>query len=111
MTNIFLDTDVILDLFIDREPHHTMALRFFSYLERNCDTIQAYTSPVVIANVAYLLGRAKSEKYAVGKIKHLRTLVQVLQKGEANVDDFPTQNVHVLTPEELLAMEASNKPT
>ena len=86
MTSVFLDTDVILDLFIEREPHHSIALRFFSYLQVHADRIQANTSPVVIANVAYILGKARSEPYAVQKIKGLRDFVHVLPMTEAEVD-------------------------
>lgn len=86
MTSVFLDTDVILDLFIDRQPHHAVALRLFSYLQVNAATIQAYTAPVIIANVAYLLGRARTETYAVQKIKGLRDLVRVLPMSETDVD-------------------------
>ena len=86
MTSVFLDTDVILDLFIEREPHHSAALRFFSYLQVHADSIQAYTSPVVIANVGYILGKARSESYAIQKIEGLRDFVRVLPMTEAEVD-------------------------
>ena len=86
MTSVFLDTDVILDLFIEREPHHSVALRFFSYLQVHAESIQAYTSPVVIANVGYILGKARSESYAVQKIKGLRDFVGVLPMTEAEID-------------------------
>ena len=47
---------------------------------------QAYTSPVVIANVSYILGKERSESYAVQKIKGLRDFVRVLPMTEAEVD-------------------------
>ena len=144
MTSVFIDTDVILDLFIEREPHHTVALRFFSYLQVHGDSIQAYTSPVVIANVAYILAKARSESYAIQKIKGLRDFVRVLPMSEAEVDqaihrpgddfedslqyhcaiasavkiivtrngdDFLTEGVQTLEPEELIKMDVSEKPT
>ena len=86
MTSVFLDTDVILDLFIEREPHHSVVLRFFSYLQVHAESIQAYTSPVVIANVGYILGNARSESYAVQKIKGLRDFVGVIPMTEADID-------------------------
>lgn len=55
MSSVFLDTDAILDLLIEREPHHSVALRFFSYLQVHADSIQAFTSPLEIANVSYIL--------------------------------------------------------
>ena len=35
MDNVFVDTDVVLDLFIRREPHHTEALQLFTYIKRS----------------------------------------------------------------------------
>ena len=87
MTKVFVDADVILDLFIDREPHHSVAMRFFSYADANAASIALYTSPVVIANVAYLLGRAKSHAYAVDRLARLRQFVGVLPMGESVIDD------------------------
>jgi predicted nucleic acid-binding protein len=86
VTKVFLDTDVLLDLFIDREPHHTIAMHFFSYLQTHANRVQAFTSPVAIANVSYILGRAKSESYALRKIQGLRDFVRVLPMTEADVD-------------------------
>jgi predicted nucleic acid-binding protein len=144
VTSVFLDTDVILDLFIEREPHHSVALRFFSYLQVHADSIQAYTSPVVIANVGYILGKARSESYAVQKIKGLRDFVRVLPMTEAEVDraiqrpgddfedslqyhcatasavkiivtrngdDFLTEGVEALEPDEFMKMNLSEKST
>lgn len=144
MTSVFLDIDVILDLFIEREPHHSVALRFFSYLQLHADSIRAYTSPVVIANSGYILGKAQSESYAVQKIKGLRDFVRILPMTEAEVDratqwpgkdfedslqyhcatasavkiivtrngdDFLTEGVQALEPDEFMEMDLSEKPT
>ena len=144
MNSVFLDTDVILDLFIEREPHHSVALRFFSYLEVHADSIQAFTSPVVIANVAYIVGKARSESYAVQKIKGLRDYVRIHSMSEAEVDhavlrpgdnfedsmqyhcataggiktiisrngdDFLTDGVQVLEPNEFMKMNLAEKST
>jgi predicted nucleic acid-binding protein len=144
VTSVFLDTDVILDLFIEREPHHSVALRFFSYLQLHADSVRAFTSPVVIANVGYILGKARSESYAVQKIKGLRRFVRVLPMTEAEVDraiqrpgddfedslqyhcatasavkvivtrngdDFLTEGVQALEPDEFLKMDVSEKST
>jgi predicted nucleic acid-binding protein len=139
---VFLDTNVILDLFIEREPHHEIALRFFSYLERNASTVWSCTSPVVIANVSYLLGRAKSERYAVRKLAWLRRIVRVVPMSEDDVDhaigspgddftdslqyhcaranavsvivtrnaaDFPVAGVTIVSPEEFMTMDATDR--
>lgn len=84
MPKVFLDTDVILDLFIDRPPHHKEALRLFSVIKRK--RIQAYTSPVVLANTYYMLAKIKDKKYANEKIKKLRTLIRIASVDENMID-------------------------
>ena len=84
MHSAFLDTDVILDLFIRREPHHGYALRLFSRLRRS--STKCVTSPVVIANVYYLLAKIRSKRYALQRMGKLRTLVEVATLDQSTVD-------------------------
>ncbi len=84
MNSIFIDTDVILDLYIKREPHHTEALRLFTQLKRS--KTECFTSPIVLANVHYLLSKIKSKSYAIEKIKKLRKLVSVATVDETIID-------------------------
>ena len=84
MHKVFLDTDVILDLFIDREPHHKEALRLFSFIKRN--NIQGCTSPVIIANTYYMLAKIKNKKYAIDKIQRLRGLLGIAPLDEVIID-------------------------
>ena len=86
MHRILVDSDVILDLFLDREPHHSVALRFFSHLDTNPDTIAGFMSPVAVANVVYILSKAHSEGYAVRKMAGLRDVLRVAPMSESNVD-------------------------
>ena len=112
MTSVFLDTDVILDLFIEREPHHSVALRFFSYLQVHADSIQAYTSPVVIANVGYSLGKARSEAYGVQKIKGLRDFMRILPMTEAVTNlQRPCTSRRKLSPYSLKSLFLRNGTT
>ena len=75
MHRILVDSDVILDLFLAREPHHSVALRFFSYLDLNSDSVIGHVSPIAIANVAFILTKAQSQSYAVKKILAVRPYV------------------------------------
>ena len=86
MRKILIDSDVILDLFVSREPYHEEALRFFSYLETNAQTIGASASPVAIANVAYILTGLKNQRYAVGKIRELRTVIGISPMDQSCID-------------------------
>ncbi len=84
MAKVFLDTDVLLDLFLEREPYHTAALQLLSSLKRT-KTV-CYTSPVVLANVNYILAKAKGREYSIGKLRSLRTILSVLPIDESMVD-------------------------
>lgn len=84
MNSIFLDTDVILDLYIRREPHHGVALKLFSQLKKT--KARCFTSAVVIANAYYILSKIKGEKYAIDKLRKLRRLVSVAPINEAIID-------------------------
>ena len=86
MHRILVDSDVILDLFLEREPHHSISLRFFSYLQRNQEAIEAFVSPVAVANVEYLLSKAHSQAYAVKKLNGLRALLGVAMMNQSVVD-------------------------
>lgn len=81
---VFLDTDVILDLLTQREPHFEPAVELF--LEIQDKAIQAYTSPVVIANLFYILNRHFDRKKAIQSLMKLRTLVGVLNCGVHAID-------------------------
>ena len=83
---ILVDSDAVLDLFLDREPHHAVALRFFSHLQRNQQTIEAYVSPVAVANVEYLLSKANTQTYAINKIRGLRNFLSVAAMDQKVVD-------------------------
>jgi len=84
MNSVFLDTDVVLDLYIRREPHHDVALRLFTYLKKS--KVPCFTSAVVIANTYYILSKIESPKYAIDRIRKLRKLVSVATLSEGMVD-------------------------
>ena len=84
MTSVFLDADVILDFYVQREPHHQLALRLFSHLKRA--KTRCYTSAVIIANIYYMLARIENRRYALEKIRRLRNFVAIAPIDEATID-------------------------
>ncbi len=84
MASVFLDTDVILDLFVRREPHHGTALRLFSHLRGS--RARCVTSPVVVANLYYLLAKLRNKRYALERIRRLRRLLSIAAMDETAVD-------------------------
>jgi predicted nucleic acid-binding protein len=84
MNSVFVDTDVVLDLFLRREPHHGEALRLFSHLKRS--NTRCFTSPIVMANAYYLLSKMKNKGYALDRIRRLRRLVSIASVNESTID-------------------------
>lgn len=84
MTKVFFDADVLLDLFLEREPHHTVALRLLTELRRS--KTGCFTSPVVFANVHYILAKAKGQEYSVRKLRSLRGMIGIASVDQEVVD-------------------------
>ena len=81
---VFLDTDVILDLLTEREPHFEAAVELFLQIQDR--TIQAYTSPVIIANIFYILNRHLGRQKAIQSLIKLKSLVKVLNCGDRVIE-------------------------
>ena len=69
MDKVLIDTDVILDLFFDREPFAEFATEILNLCES--ETIKGFTTPVIICNVYYLLRKTAKHEIIIEKIKQL----------------------------------------
>lgn len=58
MMKLFVDTDIILDLLAEREPHYIHSAKLFTLIDQQ--KIAAFTSPLVFANLHYLLKKLTS---------------------------------------------------
>ncbi|RWX43797.1 putative nucleic acid-binding protein, contains PIN domain [Candidatus Electrothrix aarhusensis] len=81
---VFLDTDVILDVLTEREPHFETAVELFLQIQDR--TIQAYTSPVIVANILYILNKHLGRKKAIQSLIKLKSLVKVLNCGDRVIE-------------------------
>jgi predicted nucleic acid-binding protein len=84
MESVLMDSDVVLDLYIDREPRHTGALRLFTCLRRG--KVKCFCSPLASANAYYILSEVKGAAYALEKARRLRRLVAIASIGEKTID-------------------------
>ncbi len=84
MEKIFLDTDVILDLLSKRQPFYENSYKVFSLIDRN--KIKAYTSPVIFANIHYILSKQLSKQIALQNLIKLRKFVNVVPITEEIID-------------------------
>ncbi|MEI8095604.1 MAG: PIN domain-containing protein [Spirochaetales bacterium] len=73
---VFLDTDVILDLGLDREPFGVVALHLFARIEAG--TVSAATSTLVLVNAYYVLRKAAGHSKALAFLADLTSKVRPL---------------------------------
>ena len=76
MKNIFVDTNIIIDLIADREPFSKYAISLFSEAEKK--KIKLYTSSHAIATTHYLLKKYTEEKKLRQILLELSTFLHII---------------------------------
>ncbi len=84
MKKIFIDSDIILDLLAKREPHYIYSAKLFTLIDRQ--KFIAYTSPIVFANLHYLLKKATSNSSALKNLRKLKTFINILPVDERVIE-------------------------
>jgi len=84
MHKIFIDADIFLDVFAKRDPFYFHSARLLTQVEKK--RIKGYTSPIVFANLHYILRKLTSKDYAWQSLRKLRIIVQVCSVGEKHID-------------------------
>jgi predicted nucleic acid-binding protein len=84
MIKLFVDSDIILDLLAQREPHFIHAARLFTLIDQN--KVAAYTSPLIFANLHYLLKKQSSNISALKNLRKLKTLINILTIDEKVIE-------------------------
>ena len=80
---IFLDSDVLLDLLLGREPF-LEDIKWILELSLN-NKYKLYTSSLVIANIHYLISKTLNTTHAFDKVDKLLTFIKILNVGESEV--------------------------
>jgi predicted nucleic acid-binding protein len=76
LNKTFLDTDVILDFMIAREPFALDAARIFSLSEKK--EISICTSGLVFSNAYYILRKLGTHRKVVEKLSELARLINII---------------------------------
>lgn len=90
MKKVFIDSDIILDLLAKREPHYIFAARLFTLIDQR--KIIGFTSPIVFANLHYLLKKLKSNSSALTSLRKLKTLIKILPVDERVIEQSLNSN-------------------
>ena len=91
---VFLDSDIILDFLLKREPFFIEALQLFILKEK--EDFKLYTSAIIISNVDYISSKQFPKPLIKQKIKELASIIQIVdstrqsiyQSFESDFSDF-----------------------
>ncbi len=83
MSSIFLDTDIILDVFAERHPFYAKAAGILSLIEER--QITGCTSSLIFSKLYYVLRRLRSRDIAIISLRKLQSLLDILAVDERNV--------------------------
>ena len=81
---LFVDSDIILDLLAQREPHYIHSARLFTLIDQKI--VIAYTSPLIFANLHYLLKKLTSNTSALKSLRKLKTIINILPIDEKVIE-------------------------
>jgi predicted nucleic acid-binding protein len=92
MTDIFIDTDVIIDFLIDREPHSREAAIIFTLIEQK--KLKGYVSSLTFSNLYYALRKIESHNKVIAKLDSISRLLTILKVDQqiiklAIASEFP----------------------
>jgi len=76
MTELLIDSDVILDLHFDRMPFSQDSDKLFSLIEMN--KLKGFVTSVIVANVYYMIRKYSSHKNAIDKLDKLLSIMEVI---------------------------------
>jgi predicted nucleic acid-binding protein len=85
MTNLFIDTDVIIDFLIDRKPYSREAAIIFTLIDQK--KIKGYTSSLTFSNLYYVLRRIEPHKKVLAKLDSISKMLTILNVSEQNIRD------------------------
>jgi predicted nucleic acid-binding protein len=83
MTNLFIDTDVIIDFLVDRKPYSREAAIIFTLIDQK--KLKGYASSLTFSNLFYVLRKIEPQKKVISKLDSLSNLLTVLKVDEQNI--------------------------
>ena len=83
MKSVLIDTDVLLDFYLDRKPFSDDSLQLFLKCEQK--QFRAYVTPVIVANTYYILRRHATHHYVIERLQVLLNTIHVLAMDQKQV--------------------------
>ncbi len=93
---LFIDTDIILDIVLKREPFFPDSQKVLSLIERNY--FSGFTSSMIIAN-CYIKDFEDGVQYFVALNNNINNFIT------RNISDYKDLDINVLIPKDFLNLE------
>jgi len=90
MRGAFVDSDVILDVLAARAPFYEASSKLLSMAELG--HFHAFSSPIVFANLNYILRKIRSKTFALESLRKLRSFIRILPVAESHIDKALSSN-------------------
>ena len=81
---VYIDGDVILDLLLKGSHFCEAAAKLFTLIEEG--KVIGNTSPLIIANIYYIVTKLENKKSAFEKIKLILNLLEILELNDKIID-------------------------
>jgi len=85
MTDLFIDTDVIIDFLIDRKPHSREAAIIFTLIEQK--KLKGYVSSLTFSNLYYVLKKVESHNKVISKLDSISKMLTILKVDQQTIKD------------------------
>jgi predicted nucleic acid-binding protein len=83
MTDLFIDTDVILGFLTDRKPFSREAAIIFTLIEQR--KLKGYASSLTFSNLYYLLRKFESHNTVISKLDSLSKMLTIVKVEEQTI--------------------------
>ena len=83
MKSVLIDTDVLLDFYLDRKPFSDDSLQLLLKCEQK--QFRAFITPVIVANTYYILRRHATHHYVIERLQVLLNTIHVLAMDQKQV--------------------------
>lgn len=83
MKSVLIDTDVLLDFYLDRKPFSDDSLQLLLKCEQK--QFRAYITPVIVANTYYILRRHATQHYVIERLQVLLSTIHILAMDQKQV--------------------------
>jgi predicted nucleic acid-binding protein len=90
--NIFIDSDVILDIIFERKPYYYSSQKILSLVEKNYFT--GFTSSLILANCYYIISNHKNKVTAQKTISKLRSILTILPFTDKEIGESLNSNIN-----------------